>query len=98
MSRRFIVPIAAFVLLATNAFAQPKPTDQQSIEPQSDDNPSGSVTQPQGRTGPIVTKSGGAPPSSPQGETPAGMQAAPEGSDKAIRTDKNGVVEGTPKN
>jgi hypothetical protein len=35
---------------------------------------------PQGPTGPLTTKSGGAPASSPQGETPAGMQAAPEGS------------------
>ena len=40
---------------------------------------------PQGPTGPIETKSGGAPASSPQGDTPSGMQAAPQGSDKAIR-------------
>lgn len=39
--------------------------------------------QPQGWTGPINTKSeGGAPASSPQGQTPPGMQAAPEGSSK----------------
>lgn len=41
---------------------------------------------PQGPTGPIETKSGGAPASSPQGDTPSGMQAAPQGSDKAIRS------------
>jgi hypothetical protein len=41
---------------------------------------------PQGPTGPLDTTSGGAPPSSPQGDTPAGMQAAPQGSDKAIRS------------
>jgi hypothetical protein len=35
---------------------------------------------PQGPTGPLTTESGGAPASSPQGETPPGMQAAPEGS------------------
>ena len=40
--------------------------------------------QPQGPTGPIDTKSGGAPAESPQGQTPPGMQAAPEGSDKTI--------------
>ena len=40
--------------------------------------------QPQGWTGPINTKSGGAPASSPQGETAPGMQAAPEGSSKTI--------------
>jgi hypothetical protein len=38
--------------------------------------------QPQGRTGPINTGSGGANPESPQGESPPGMQPAPEGSSK----------------
>ena len=36
--------------------------------------------QPQGPTGPMNTTSGGASASSPQGETPAGMQPATEGS------------------
>jgi hypothetical protein len=40
--------------------------------------------QPQGRTGPLETGSGGAPAESPQGQTPPGMQAAPEGSSKTI--------------
>lgn len=41
--------------------------------------------QPQGWTGPINTKSeGGAPAESPQGQTPPGMQAAPEGSSKTV--------------
>ena len=35
---------------------------------------------PQGPTGPINTATGGAPAASPQGETPAGMQAIPQGS------------------
>jgi hypothetical protein len=39
---------------------------------------------PQGATGPINTTSGGAPASSPQGETPPGMQAAPKGSSEKI--------------
>jgi hypothetical protein len=38
--------------------------------------------QPQGWTGPINTGVGGAPPESPQGQSPPGMQAAPEGSSK----------------
>jgi hypothetical protein len=38
--------------------------------------------QPQGWTGPIDTGSGDAPASSPQGQSPPGMQAAPEGSSK----------------
>ena len=41
--------------------------------------------QPQGWTGPTDTKTtGGAPAESPQGQTPPGMQAAPEGSSKTI--------------
>ena len=40
--------------------------------------------QPQGPTGPIHTGSGGAPAESPQGQTPPGMQSAPEGSSKTI--------------
>ena len=40
--------------------------------------------QPQGDTGPINTTKGGAPAESPQGQTPPGMQSAPEGSSKTI--------------
>jgi hypothetical protein len=40
--------------------------------------------QPQGWTGPLETKSGGAPPESPQGQSPPGMQAAPDGSTKTV--------------
>jgi hypothetical protein len=39
-----------------------------------------SQSQPQGETGPLTTTTGGAPASSPQGETPPGMQSAPQGS------------------
>ena len=42
------------------------------------------VKQPQGPTGPIETGTGGPPASSPQGQSPPSMQAAPEGSDKII--------------
>ncbi len=41
--------------------------------------------QPQGDPGPLNTKSGGAPASSPQGETPPGMQSAPDGSSKPTK-------------
>jgi hypothetical protein len=44
--------------------------------------------QPQGPTGPLDTTIGGAPAESPQGQTPPGMQAAPEGSSKTIVDDK----------
>jgi hypothetical protein len=40
--------------------------------------------QPQGNTGPLDTTQGGAPAASPQGQTPSGMQAAPDGSSKTI--------------
>jgi hypothetical protein len=41
-------------------------------------NPSNQA-QPQGQTGPTTTTTGGAPASSPQGDTPAGMQPHPQG-------------------
>jgi hypothetical protein len=45
--------------------------------------------QPQGWTGPLDTKSGGAPAESPQGQSPPGMQPAPDGSTKtAVEPDK----------
>jgi hypothetical protein len=40
--------------------------------------------QPQGQTGPLNTTTGGASAESPQGQSPPGMQAAPEGSSKTI--------------
>jgi hypothetical protein len=40
--------------------------------------------QPQGPSGPTNTTSGGAPAESPQGQTPPGMQAAPDGSSKTV--------------
>jgi hypothetical protein len=39
--------------------------------------------QPQGHPGPITTGSGGTTAASPQGGTPPGMQAEPEGSSKS---------------
>jgi hypothetical protein len=45
---------------------------------------SGGQQQPQGKTGPLDTKTGGAPAESPQGQTPPGMQSAPDGSSKII--------------
>jgi len=44
--------------------------------------------QPQGPTGPLNTTSGGAPAASPQGQSPPGMQAAPEGSSKTVIDEK----------
>ena len=64
MSRGLIALTAAFALSAVSvAFSQSNPSD-----PSTNTNPSGNVTQPQGKTGPLNTKSGGAPASSPQGK------------------------------
>ena len=93
MSHVLIALTIAFALSAVSvAFSQLNPSGSPT-----NTDASGGVTQPQGKTGPLNTKSGGAPASSPQGETPSGMQAAPKGSDKTIRTDGNDVPEGTPK-
>ncbi len=48
------------------------------------EKPEDNRQQTQGPTGPLNTQSGGAPAESPQGQTPPGMQAAPEGSSKTI--------------
>jgi len=48
------------------------------------------VKQPQGWTGPITTGTGGAPAESPQGQSPPGMQAAPEGSSKTTVAPEKG--------
>jgi len=45
--------------------------------------------QPQGWTGPTTAAAGGAPASSPQSQTPPGMQAAPEGSSKTTVAPNN---------
>ena len=67
--------------VAQNA-AQPDATVTQTPSGKPGQAPAGKLdqAQPQGPTGPINTTSGGAPASSPQGETPAGMQPVPEGS------------------
>lgn len=74
-------------IATASAFAQVAPSQQSK-----DSNSTGltvipekqGVMQPQGPTGPINTGSGGAPAESPQGQTPPGMQSAPEGSSKTI--------------
>ena len=67
--------------MAQNA-AQPDATVTQTLSGKQGEAPAAKPeqAQPQGPTGPINNSSGGAPASSPQGETPAGMQPAPESS------------------
>lgn len=79
MCRILIALTTAFVLSTVSAaVSQSNPSD-----PSTNTNSGGSVTQPQGKTGPINTGSGGG------GETPPGMQSAPKGSDKTIPADPN---------
>jgi hypothetical protein len=89
MIMRIAVAAMGLILLAGEAFSQQTPT----ADPAKDSQHSSGRTvipkkqgpaQPQGNTGPLETKSGGAPAESPQGQTPPGMQAAPEGSSKTI--------------
>jgi hypothetical protein len=77
---------AAFLFCVSGASAQSQNTPDSSTTP---DSTGRTVTpevkgqkQPQGYTGPLETTGPSAPAESPQGQTPPGMQAAPEGSSK----------------
>lgn len=76
----------ALLSLCASAVVQTDQTTGQSIHESTGRTPPEDLghLQPQGRTGPTDTKSGGAPAESPQGQSPPGMQAAPEGSGKTV--------------
>jgi hypothetical protein len=88
---RVLLAILATTVVVTAAAAQTNPpsdkveevrkSDGQTYLPAHQDN---KQQQPQGPTGPLNTTTGGAPAESPQGQTPPGMQSAPEGSRKDI--------------
>jgi hypothetical protein len=90
--RVLIAITTSLVLTAGLAVAQTTPTEnkqpgdaaQSTGRSPSDASKNEGQMQPQGPTGPLNTTSGGAPAESPQGQTPPGMQAAPQGSDKTI--------------
>jgi hypothetical protein len=65
---------------AASKRAESSPAQSQQQAPQPQTPQSHQQTSPQGATGPLETSSGGAPAASPQGETPPGMQSAPQGS------------------
>lgn len=76
--------LAAIFLTIGAALVQAQPADSshstgRTVSPETKGEP-----QPQGATGPLNTTKGGAPAESPQGQTPPGMQAAPEGSSKTV--------------
>ena len=80
--------MACFALGSTLALAQVEAPAKATDSPHSDGRTispeTKGVQQPQGPTGPLETTTGGAPPESPQGQSPPGMQAAPDGSKKTI--------------
>ena len=86
MKRLTIVAFLIAVLAWGTAVAQTDSTKSGSItEPTGrTPPPEKGELQPQGWTGPLNTQSGGAPAESPQGQSPPGMQAAPEGSNKTV--------------
>jgi hypothetical protein len=88
--RHFFIALCIVTPLSV-ALAETPSANKQGDTPQSQPStgktelPDKGQMQPQGPTGPITTGTGGgAPASSPQGETPPGMQSAPEGSSKTI--------------
>jgi hypothetical protein len=90
---RKILGFATALLLSVSGMA----AYSQSPPPASATKNGGNQAQPQGETGPINTKSGGAPAASPQGETPPGMQSAPQGSNETVKTETSGETVGAPK-
>jgi hypothetical protein len=76
-----IVLLSSWGALAQSSQLSPSPGPTASERTAPEDK---GQLQPQGWTGPINTQSGGAPAESPQGQSPPGMQAAPEGSSKTV--------------
>ena len=85
---RIALAVISLAFGATLALAQAQPSGNSGDSPHSTGRTVTPETdgkkQPQGDTGPINTTTGGAPAESPQGQTPPGMQAAPEGSSKTV--------------
>jgi hypothetical protein len=96
MPNKTITLVATAFLLSGSpaAFSQPDSKNRSTGSDAAE-----SVTQPQGQTGPLNTEStGAAPASSPEGETPPGMQATPKGSDQPARSEPPEKSKETPKN
>jgi hypothetical protein len=84
---RFVLAAFCVVIGTATATAQTepnKPGDSPHSEGRTTLPDDKGQLQPQGWTGPITTGSGGTPAASPQGQSPPGMQAAPDGSSKSV--------------
>jgi hypothetical protein len=94
MTMRVVFAALCLICFGTFTFASAraddKPADKSSFSTGRQQTPETiGQKQPQGWTGPLETGSGGAPPESPQGQSPPGMQSAPEGSSKTtVEPDK----------
>jgi hypothetical protein len=85
-----VSPVCLAAVAACLALSVPSASAQNPNNPDSTATPHSTGTtvapetkgqkQPQGHTGPLETTGPAAPAESPQGQTPPGMQAAPEGS------------------
>jgi len=93
MRRAFIAVCLAYAasFAAAPARAEDTPVDKSTYSTGKTQTPEQKgEKQPQGWTGPVATGTGGAPPESPQGQSPPGMQSAPEGSSKTtVAPDKS---------
>jgi hypothetical protein len=79
------VAAGAFVIAMPGSVSAQGPSVAQNTVPVPTSPPeTRGQSSPQGPTGPINTRSGGAPASSPQGDTPSGMQSAPQGSGEKV--------------
>jgi hypothetical protein len=98
--KTFSIVGAVFVAMSTPPLAQTTKPQDTGVNPlttqggqgqNADETRNQGQRQPQESTGPINTGSGGAPASSPQGDTPAGMQVTHQGSPEQ-------AVQGAPSN
>jgi hypothetical protein len=80
---RFMMMAISVMLSCGPAMAQADSKDLKAPTGRSQPEDRGKL-QPQGWTGPLNTTTGGAPAESPQGQSPPGMQSAPDGSNKTV--------------
>jgi hypothetical protein len=93
--RGTLIVVLSTALVMGAAFAQNSPSSSDPTNnPAANSAASNPATtapnqpQPQGQTGPTATTSGGEPPSSPQGDTPPGMQPSPNDPKHGIEPNK----------
>jgi hypothetical protein len=76
--KRYLIAVAIMLSALSSSFAQTNNRSDGRATQGATQGSGSPQVQPQGPTGPLETTTGGAPASSPQGETPAGMQPMPQ--------------------